>query len=98
MVALASISSAHASYTPHDSEPARKVRENPNSPGTYTKRDSGIKALPTDLTSIQSHIRAKIRPITRDGFHTAWTQSGRSIESRTNTVPGKYCRFRHSPG
>jgi hypothetical protein len=30
MVALASISSAHASYTPHDSETARKLRENPN--------------------------------------------------------------------
>jgi hypothetical protein len=28
MAALASISSAHASYTPHDSETARKVREN----------------------------------------------------------------------
>jgi len=40
------------------------------------KRDSGIKALPTDLTSIQSHIRAKIRPITRDGFHTAVVENG----------------------
>ena len=29
MAALASISSAHASYTPHDSETARKLRENP---------------------------------------------------------------------
>jgi hypothetical protein len=27
MAALASISSAHASYTPHDSETARKLRE-----------------------------------------------------------------------
>ena len=29
MAALASISSAHASYTPHDVETARKLRENP---------------------------------------------------------------------
>jgi len=37
MAALASISSAHASYTPHDSETARKLRENPKFVDTANK-------------------------------------------------------------